>query len=121
MVVAMLRAHPPPPSLTESTLYSASWIDGRKYLYEEYKDFIPNCRAMGEVIFPCLREYLVRRDSPKEKVKESLMKAWEAAFLSYQKIRQQKSLLSESIPLTEYIGDQMMGYVFQFNNSLYKV
>lgn len=111
MVVAMLRAHPPPSSLLESTLYSASWIDGRKYLREGYQKFVPNCRAMGEVIFPCLGEYLVRKDSPKEEVRACVLRAWKTAFVSYQRIREQKSLLSESIPLTEYLGDQMMRYV----------
>lgn len=77
---------------------------------EGHRDFIPNCRAMGEIVFPCLGEYLVRKDSPKDEVKASLLRAWKAAFESYQKTRGSTSLLSESIPLTEYLGDQMARY-----------
>ena len=114
MVVAMLRAHPPPPTLLNTTLYSPSWINGRKYLRDDNQEHVLNCRAMGEVNFPCLEEYLVRKESPKDEVKECLMRAWRAAFESYQKIREKGSLLSESIPLTEYLGDQMARYVYLF-------
>lgn len=75
---------------------------------------MPNCRAMGEVVFPCFGEYLTRKDSSKEEIKAALKRAWEAAFESYRKIRERKYLLAESMPLTEYLGDQMARYVRRF-------
>ncbi|KAI9744846.1 MAG: trichothecene 15-O-acetyltransferase [Claussenomyces sp. TS43310] len=96
-----------------STLFSPCWMNGRRYLIPDSRhpdpehDYVPICQAMGQVVFQDLPFLATDRATPRAEVYSALLRACYQAMESYAEIKARKSILAESIPLVEYLGDQM--------------
>jgi hypothetical protein len=86
-------------------------MNGRRYLAlsspSHTKSYIPVCQALGEVIFPDLRNYAVSYGSSKAELVDAQRRACRDATRSYEAIKARKSILSESVPLMEFLGKRM--------------
>ena len=108
MVLAMLKFNPPPDNVLEGQSFiSPCFMNGRRYLRADPSmthDHIPVCQAFGVVVFPNVKDYIISSDATNERSAETLIKATKAARTSYQSIREQDSILSESLPIPEYLA-----------------
>ena len=96
---------------TERPLASPLFINGRRYLKAneaEAKAYLPICVATGVIEFPHIQDYTYDasaddEDVVREKARRALLRACHAAHGSYQKIRERKSILSESLQRAEFL------------------
>ena len=79
-------------------------MNGRRYLdssRKKAKDYVPLCRAFGAIEFRDVDSYILSDEPSKEEVQGKLKIACEEARRSYQGIREQESILTESISVAE--------------------
>ena len=92
---------------SNANLVSPLFINGRKYLDQDVpgsQNYISLCRALSAVEFRDVEGYILSENASKEEVQAKLKLACAEAFRSYQAIRDQKSLLTESFSLVEYMA-----------------
>ena len=108
MVMTMLKSKPVDERPTHSTnIVSPLFINARKYLDQdvpEAQNYIPLCRAISAIEFRNVEDYILTDDASKEEVQEKLKLACAEAVRSYQAVRDQKSLLTESFHVAEYMA-----------------
>lgn len=92
-------------------------MNGRPYL-SKHKippdpeiSYIPVCQAMGQVVFQDLPTLQLQSDATPDDILKVLLPCSEQAMRSYSNIKARKSLLSESLPLMDLIGDMIASYV----------
>ena len=86
---------------------SPLFMSGRRYLdpsRPKSTDHVPICRAVGAIEFRKVERYLLSGNDSEAGVRQKLRIACEEARRSYQAIREQKSLLTESFAVAEFIG-----------------
>ena len=108
MVLAMLKFTPVEERPTHSThVVSPLFINGRRYLDQgvpESQNYTSLCRAISAIEFRNVEKYVLSDNASKEEVQEKLRLACTEAFRSYQAVRDQKSLLTASFYMTEYLA-----------------
>ena len=86
---------------------SPLFMSGRRYLNPERPKstyYVPMCRAIGAIEFRDVERYILLENDGKDKIRMKLKKACEEARRSYQAIREQESLLTESFATAEFLG-----------------
>ena len=124
--MTLLKAKPPDerPLPHQKTLVSPLFINGRRYLdpsQPKSTDHIPMCRAVSAIEFRDVERYICTADDSKTEIREKLKIACEEARRSYQRIREQKSLLTESFAVMEVVANAKSAvstYLFQFKTRL---
>lgn len=120
-VIALLRSQFLPLSgtpshqedVTLSSLFSPCWMNGRPYLLKDdslpdpERSYIPVCQAMGQLVFHDLSLLQLDLNSGREDVVKALLACSKQATRNYAGIKARKSILSESLPLMDLIGDMM--------------
>lgn len=110
-VMTMLRFKPPHDKPSDQDhVVSPLFVNGRRYLDSQQpksSDHIPMCRAIGAVEFRDVERYILSKDPNKEEVQQKLKIACEEARRSYQRIREQDSLLTESFAVMEAMATPM--------------
>lgn len=106
MVMTALQFKSPQERPSSNRFVSPLFINGRRYLdpKHEPKPYIPMCRAIGAVEFRDVDRYMVSEDASKEEIQQKLRLACEEARRSYQAIREQRSLLTESFSVAEFMA-----------------
>lgn len=108
MVMTMLRFKPVEERPTHSDhLVSPLFINGRRYLNQGVpgsQRYISLCRAISAIEFRDVESYILSDNASKEEVQEKLRVACAEAFRSYQAVRNQKSVLTESFSVAEYMA-----------------
>ena len=69
------------------------------------KPYIPMCRAIGAIEFRGLDRYILSKDDKRAKMQRKLQIACDEAWYSYDRVRQQTSLLTESFNMGEFMAD----------------
>ena len=107
VVMTMLKSKPVDERPMHSTnIVSPLFINARKYLDQdvpESQNYISSCRAFSAIGFRNVEDYILTDDASKEEVQEKLKLACAEAVRSYQAVRDQKSLLTESFYMAEYM------------------
>lgn len=112
MIVAMLKQSPQRSETTRITPFvSPLFINGRRYLKvnePKAKEYLPICLATGVIEFPHIQDYTYDGSADdanvvEENARGALLRACRAAHHSYQKIRERKSILSESLQRAEFL------------------
>ncbi|KAI9781619.1 MAG: trichothecene 15-O-acetyltransferase [Geoglossum umbratile] len=107
MVLAILKLNPPDDLAKASSLTSPCFMNGRRYLRADHgiaNRYIPVCQAQGAVVFPNIKDYAIPSGATKERSVEILSQTCRVAMASYRSIRERDSILSESLPLPEYLA-----------------
>jgi hypothetical protein len=106
MVMTALQFKSPQERPSSNRFVSPLFINGRRYLdpKHEPKPYVPMCRAIGAVVFRDVDRYMVSEDASKEEIQQKLRLACEEARRSYQAIREQQSLLTESFSVAELMA-----------------
>jgi len=108
VILTTLKFKPPQDRpLDQKRLFSVIPINGRRYLdakQPKSADAIPLCRALSAIEFQDVERYIYSDDDSKEEVQAKLKIACEEARRSYQRIRDQKSLLTESFSVPEALA-----------------
>ena len=68
--------------------------------------YISVCQALGEVVFPDIEQYASSRSMLDIEWRKMLVHSAKVAGASYQKIKEKKSILSESVPLMEKLAQE---------------
>jgi 15-O-acetyltransferase Tri3 len=92
-----------------TTFSSPCWMNGRRYLDPRKLGgmaYISVCQALGEVVFPDVEQYSISRTTSDIERRKVLIRAAKVAGASYQNIKERKSILSESVPLMEYLAQK---------------
>ena len=97
------------PTTSHTSFFSPCWMNGRPYLREcNYaSSYAPVCQALGEVVLSQCEEYIIQREQPFFKRKEKLILATKVVSRSYCDLKRRKSILSESVPLMEWLGQEL--------------
>ena len=86
---------------------SPLFMSGRRYLDPERpksKYHVPMCRAIGAIEFRDAEKYILLESDSQDKIRIKLKKACEEAGRSYQAIREQESLLTDSFAAAAFMG-----------------
>ena len=92
-----------------TSYFSPCWMNGRPYLCQDksVSSYTPVCQALGEVVLSDCEEYIMQMRQPTFKRRDTLIQAAKVVSQSYQALRRKKSILSESVPLMEWLGQEM--------------
>lgn len=103
MVMTALKLKPLDERPSSNRFISPVFINGRRYLTlkDPWKGYVPMCRAFGAIDFRDVARYTLSEKANKEEIQQRLKVACEEARRSYQAIRDQTSLLTESFAVTE--------------------
>ena len=108
MVMTMLRFKPVQERPTHGAqLVSPLFINGRRFLDQRFprsQNYISMCRAISAIGFRNVESYILSDNGSKEEVHGKLKLACAEAFRSYQAVRDQKSILTESFSMAEHIA-----------------
>ena len=120
-ILAILRSNPPTDPTPDKTFNDNDTIvpthtpfisplltNARRYLDPENpqtKDYTPICQATGLIVFPDYQDLLIRDEISKEEKMTILLKACKASHASYQRIRERKSMLTESLVREELMAE----------------
>lgn len=108
MVMTMLKFKPFEDRPTHSGhLASRLFINGRKYLDQGVpgsQNYVSLCRAISAIEFRDVESYVLSDNASKEEVQGKLRLAWAQAFTSYQPVRDQRSILTESFFVADYMA-----------------
>lgn len=100
MVMTMLKFKPAQERpLPGACLVSPLFMNGRRYLDQGIlgsRSYISLCRAFSAVEFRDVENYILSDNPSKEEIQGKLRLACAEAFRSYQAVREQKSVLTES-------------------------
>lgn len=86
---------------------SPCFMNGRRYLRGDNNMancYIPLCQAVGVIVFPDVKHYITLINGTNPDPTKALIRAVTAARTSYQSIRHQNSILSESLPIPEFLA-----------------
>ena len=86
---------------------SPLFMSGRRFLNPERpksKYYVPMCRAIGAIEFREAEKYTLLESDGQDKIRIKLKKACEEAGRSYQAIREQESLLTDSFATAAFMG-----------------
>lgn len=107
MVMTMLKFKPVQERPTPGArLVSPLFINGRRYLdrgVPRSQSYISLCRAFSAIEFRDVENYIIPDSASKEEIQGKLKLACAEAFRSYRAVRDQKSLLTESLSMAEYM------------------
>ena len=94
--------------------FSPCWINGRHYLRqgEAISSYTPVCQALGEVVLPFNAEPIIHTNQSTTKNKETVVQAAKAVSQSYQTLRRGRSIVSESVPLMQWLGRETFRCVY---------
>ena len=108
MVMTVLKFKPVQDRPTHADhLASPLFINGRRYLDQgvaESQRYISLCRAISAIEFRDVESYILSDNACKEEVQKKLRLACTEAFRSYRAVRDQKSVLTESFCMAEYMA-----------------
>ena len=108
MVMTMLKSKPVQERPTHGDhLVSPLFINGRRYLDQGVpgsQSQISLCRAFSAIEFRDVKNYVLSDNTSKEEIQRRLRLACAEAFRSYQAVRDQKSILTESLFMAEYMA-----------------
>ncbi|CAF9932534.1 MAG: trichothecene 15-O-acetyltransferase [Alectoria fallacina] len=108
MVMTMLKFKPVQERPTHGAqLVSPLFINGRRFLdqcFPPSQNYISMCRAISAISFRNVENYILSDNESKEEVQGKLKLACAEAFRSYQAVRDQKSVLTESFSVAEHIA-----------------
>ena len=94
-------------ALNGGRFVSPLFMSGRRYLNSERPKstyHVPMCRAIGAIEFREVEKYILLENDGKDKIRMKLKKACEEAGRSYQAIREQESLLTDSFAVADFLG-----------------
>ena len=104
-LMTMLKFKPPHDRPSDQKhVVSPLFINGRRYLDPQQPkslDHIPMCQAIGAVEFRDVERYTLSEEPKKKEVQQKLKIACEEARRSYQRVREQDSLLTESFAVAD--------------------
>ena len=107
MVMTMLRFKPVQERPAhDARLVSLLFINGRRYLDQSFpgsRKYINLCRAINVIDLRDVETYVLSDKVTEKEVQEKLRLACADVAKSYQAVRDQTSLLTESFPLAEYV------------------
>ena len=86
---------------------SPLFMSGRRYLDPERpksRYYVPMCRAIGAIKFREAGNYVLLENDGRDKIQIKLKMACEEAKRSYQAVREQESLLTDSFATAEFLG-----------------
>ena len=108
MVMTMLKFKPVQERPTHGAhLVSPLFINGRRYLDQSVpgsQSYISLCRAISAIEFRNVEGYILSDSASKEEVQGKMRLACAEALRSYQVVRNQKSVLTESFSVAEYMA-----------------
>lgn len=108
MVMTMLKFKPVSERPTHGDhLVSPLFINGRRYLDQGVPgshSHISLCRAFSAIEFRDVESYILSDNASREEVQGKLRLACAEAFRSYQAVRDQKSVLTESLSVAEHMA-----------------
>ena len=82
-------------------------MSGRRYLNPERpksRYHVPMCRAIGAIKFREAEKYVLLKDDGGDKIRMKLEMACKEAKRSYQAMRDQESLLTDSFATAKFMG-----------------
>lgn len=105
--LALLKTNPPPADATNAISLTASPVNSRRFLREEYangtKTYYPLCQATSPLLFENIQSY-DPRDNDKEQLRENLARAAKVTKESYDSWINQPSFLPASISFMSLIA-----------------
>ena len=107
MAMTLLKSRASEERSDSGRFVSPLFMSGRRYLNPERPKstyHVPMCRAIGAIEFREVEKYVLLENDGKDKIRMKLKKACEEAVRSYQAIREQESLLTDSFAVAEFLG-----------------
>ena len=114
MIVATLRLGGQDASVeegqhTSTSLSSLCIINGRRFLSRDLelsKRYIPICQALGEVVLPDPEQYHASENMHISQRRKQVTRAAKVIGECYHAFQERKSILTESVPLMEYLDQE---------------